>query len=50
MAATRRRSPGPPADQDREGTVRVSEALPTAVRGAEGIPFPTRPPEGSGDG
>jgi len=32
--------------------VRVSEAVPTAVRGAEGIPFPTRPPDGgdvSGD-
>jgi hypothetical protein len=27
--------------------VRVSEAVPTAVRGAEGIPFPTRPPDDS---
>jgi len=43
---TRRRPPGPPADHDREGAVRVSEAVPTAVRGAEGIPFPTRPPDG----
>ena len=44
---SRRRPPGPPTDQDREGTVRVSEAVPTAVRGAEGIPFPTRRPDGS---
>jgi D-aminopeptidase len=43
----RRRSPPAPADADREGTVKVSDALPTAVRGAEGIPFPTRPPDGS---
>ena len=40
-------TPEPPPDQDREGTVTVADALPTAVRGAEGIPFPTRPPEGS---
>jgi len=44
---TRRRAPGPPPDRDREGTVKVAEALPTAVRGAEGIPFPTRPPDDS---
>src|SRR5215467_4999498 len=43
----RRRSPPAPADADREGTVKVSDALPTSVRGAEGIPFPTRPPDGS---
>jgi len=42
--------PAPPTDQDREGTVTVADALPTAVRGAEGIPFPTRggPEEGEG--
>ena len=48
----RRRPPapsGPPPDRDREGTVRVAEALPTAVRGAEGIPFPTRPPDDEED-
>ena len=27
--------------------MKVSEAVPTAVRGAEGIPFPTRRPDGS---
>jgi D-aminopeptidase len=43
----RKRSPPAPADKDREGTVKVADALPTAVRGAEGIPFPTRPPDGS---
>ncbi|RKH05900.1 MULTISPECIES: P1 family peptidase [unclassified Corallococcus] len=32
-----------PSDEDREGEVTVSSALPTNVRGAEGIPFPTRP-------
>ncbi|XXF75053.1 P1 family peptidase [Myxococcaceae bacterium GXIMD 01537] len=32
-----------PADEDREGEVKVAEALPTQVRGAEGIPYPTRP-------
>src|SRR4051812_5070649 len=37
-----------PIDIDKEGAVRVSEAAPTAVRGAEGIPYPTRGgPEGS---
>jgi D-aminopeptidase len=49
-----------PSDLDREGEVRVSSARPTQVRGAEGIPFPTRPapetpesedpPEGSSSG
>ncbi len=42
----RRRRPGvpsSPADGERTGTVTVAEALPTAVRGAEGIPFPTKP-------
>jgi D-aminopeptidase len=38
---------GPPVDSDREGTVKVADAVPTAVRGAEGIPFPTRPPDSS---
>lgn len=32
-----------PADIDREGALQLSEAPPTAVRGAEGIPYPTRP-------
>ncbi|MFY2559698.1 P1 family peptidase [Corallococcus terminator] len=32
-----------PTDEDREGEVTVSTARPTQVRGAEGIPFPTRP-------
>jgi len=32
-----------PADLDEKGQVRVGSALPTEVRGAEGIPFPTRP-------
>src|SRR5215475_247157 len=47
--AHRRRaaSPAPPSDKDRKGTVTVADALPTAVRGAEGIPFPTRPPDDS---
>jgi D-aminopeptidase len=31
------------ADQDEKKQVRVGSALPTEVRGAEGIPFPTRP-------
>jgi D-aminopeptidase len=36
-----------PTDIDKEGAVKVSEAAPTAVRGAEGIPYPTRGgPEG----
>ena len=43
-AAGTGRRPGLRTDGDREGTVTVAEALPTAVRGAEGIPFPTRPP------
>src|SRR5215831_3804398 len=33
-----------PADHDKEGSVKVGEALPTEVRGAEGIPYPTKPP------
>ncbi|MGO9831359.1 MAG: P1 family peptidase [Myxococcaceae bacterium] len=36
-------SAGGPAEAPRAGTVRVAEALPTAVRSAEGIPFPTKP-------
>lgn len=31
-----------PLDQDREGELHVSEANPSSVRGAEGIPFPLR--------
>ncbi len=39
-----------PADEDKEGAVTVAEARPTEVRGAEGIPFPTRPaPEDTED-
>jgi D-aminopeptidase len=34
-------SPGP--SDERGGNVRVAEARPTAVRSAEGIPFPTKP-------
>jgi D-aminopeptidase len=37
-----------PADVDKEGEVTAGAVLPTEVRGAEGIPFPTRPaPEDS---
>jgi D-aminopeptidase len=32
-----------PADVDKEGEVRAGAVLPTEVRGAEGIPYPTRP-------
>ncbi|MCI0570542.1 MAG: P1 family peptidase [Myxococcaceae bacterium] len=32
-----------PLDVDKEGEVRLSGVLPTEVRGAEGMPFPTRP-------
>ncbi|HEY8210412.1 MAG TPA: P1 family peptidase [Myxococcaceae bacterium] len=32
-----------PPDVDKEGDVTVGEVLPTDVRGAEGIPFPTKP-------
>ena len=32
-----------PADVDKEGEVTAGAALPTEVRGAEGIPYPTRP-------
>jgi D-aminopeptidase len=32
-----------PAAPERKGNVTVAEALPTAVRSAEGIPFPTKP-------
>ena len=36
-----------PIDVDIEGAVKVSGAVPSAVRSAEGIPFPTRGgPEG----
>ncbi|SES78892.1 P1 family peptidase [Stigmatella erecta] len=39
-----------PLDVDKEGDVRVAAALPTEVRGAEGIPYPTRPaPEDADD-
>lgn len=31
-----------PADVDKEGTVTLARAQPTRVRGAEGMPFPTR--------
>jgi D-aminopeptidase len=39
-----------PSDVDREGDVTVSSALPTAVRGAEGIPYPTKPAPGEAEG
>jgi D-aminopeptidase len=39
-----------PSDQDKEGKVRVGEALPTHVRGAEGIPYPTRPAPDASEG
>ena len=32
------------------GEVRLAEALPTAVRGAEGIPYPTRPAPDEAEG
>jgi len=35
-----------PPDVDKEGDVTVGEVLPTDVRGAEGIPFPTKPGPG----
>jgi len=36
-----------PVDEDKGGSVKVGAALPTEVRGAEGIPYPTkRVPEG----
>ncbi|MBX5480384.1 MAG: P1 family peptidase [Myxococcaceae bacterium] len=38
-----------PLDVDREGLVNVGDALPTQVRSAEGIPFPTRPAPGPTD-
>ncbi len=34
-----------PRDVDKEGSVRLSSALPTLVRGAEGIPISTKPVE-----
>ena len=37
-----------PADIHKEGSVKVGEALPTEVRGAEGIPYPTKPPPEEG--
>jgi D-aminopeptidase len=46
-------SPGPQelaAEQAREGEVKAGSALPTQVRGAEGIPFPTRPAPGDSGG
>lgn len=33
-----------PSDFDRQGQLSLGDAAPSAVRGAEGIPFPTRPP------
>jgi D-aminopeptidase len=36
-----------PTDADKEGNVKVGEAMPTAVRSAEGIPFPTKPVPGN---
>ncbi len=39
-----------PVDADKEGEVRLAEALPTAVRGAEGIPYPTRPAPDEAEG
>jgi D-aminopeptidase len=38
-----------PSDADRQGEVKVAAALPTQVRGAEGIPYPTRPAPGADD-
>ncbi len=32
-----------PKDVDKEGSVKVASVLPTEVRGAEGIPYPTKP-------
>lgn len=32
-----------PHDVDKEGAITLAEARPTSVRGAEGIPYPTRP-------
>ncbi|HYI00788.1 MAG TPA: P1 family peptidase [Hyalangium sp.] len=39
-----------PQDADKEGEVRLAEALPTDVRGAEGIPYPTRPAPDEAEG
>jgi D-aminopeptidase len=39
-----------PSDADKEGEVTVSSALPTHVRGAEGIPYPTKPAPGEAEG
>lgn len=36
-------------DIDKEGSVKMSAALPTRVRGAEGIPYPTRPVPGDSE-
>jgi D-aminopeptidase len=35
-----------PLDEDREGEVRLAGVRPTDVRGAEGMPFPTKPAPG----
>jgi D-aminopeptidase len=45
MLPRRRRqgSPNAPSDTERAGKVTVADARPTAVRSAEGIPFPTKP-------
>jgi D-aminopeptidase len=53
FAAVKKKPQEPPKDVDKKGAgaVRAGEALPTRVRSAEGIPFPTRPPrEGDGSG
>lgn len=39
-----------PRDHDKEGSLTIAEALPTSVRSAEGIPYPTRPAPGEEDG
>jgi len=44
LLGSRHRTGAPgPASPGREGTVTAADALPSAVRSAEGIPFPTKP-------
>ena len=46
LGRTRKKPPVPiekPADLDRESSVPLGRALPSMVRGAEGIPYPTKP-------
>jgi D-aminopeptidase len=50
FAAVKKKSAAPPTpvykqgvDPGKESQVKVAAALPTEVRGAEGIPFPTKP-------